>query len=65
MKGVLDLSPTPTLLRANQDGGAVRGAKNPNNITLNKAAILRVYVKVCRIEAPPPYFQEPIRIEVR
>ena len=26
MKGVLDLSPTPTLLRANQDGGAVRGA---------------------------------------
>ena len=26
MKGVLDLSPTPTLVRANQDGGAVRGA---------------------------------------
>ena len=26
MKGVLDLSPIPTLLRANQDGGAVRGA---------------------------------------
>ena len=26
MKGVLDLSPTPTLLRANQDGGAIRGA---------------------------------------
>ena len=26
MKGVLDLSPTPTLLRANQDGCAVKGA---------------------------------------
>ena len=31
MKGVLDLSPTPTLLRANQDRGAVRGAI-PENI---------------------------------
>ena len=26
MKGVLDLSPTPTLLRANQDRGVVRRA---------------------------------------
>ena len=45
MKGVLDLSPTPILLRANQDGGAVRGAileKIPIYIIVDKITIFHL-----------------------
>ena len=45
MKGVLDLSPTPILLRANQDGGAVRGAipeKIPMYIIVDIIAIFHL-----------------------